>query len=224
MTKDDAARRAAQYRAQTADRSSGVPYDPDDAERQIADFEQAERDKAAEARRARDRVMTRHLWVERQIQAAMERGEFDDLPLAGKPIPGLDSHDPDWWVKKLVEREQISGVAPEAIQLRKDDAALDEALDELLTAQDVRAAVEEFDVRVVAARRQLTGGPPVVTPTRDPDVEVERWLERRQARSLARRAAGSGGAGSTGTGGSGRAGGSGRSVERDGPRRWWRRR
>jgi hypothetical protein len=29
-------------------------------------------------------------WIERQIREAQERGAFDDLPGAGKPIPGLD--------------------------------------------------------------------------------------------------------------------------------------
>ena len=46
----------------------------------------------------------------------MERGEFDDLPGAGKPIQDLGAeHDPDWWVKKLVERERITGVLPAAL-------------------------------------------------------------------------------------------------------------
>ena len=37
----------------------------------------------------------------------MERGEFDDLPGAGKPIPGAGRpHEPNWWVKSFVERER----------------------------------------------------------------------------------------------------------------------
>ena len=36
-------------------------------------------------------------WVERQIREAMERGEFDDLSGAGKPIADLDkAHDELW--------------------------------------------------------------------------------------------------------------------------------
>ncbi|KAA1420126.1 DUF1992 domain-containing protein [Mumia zhuanghuii] len=116
----------------------------------------------------------------------MARGEFDDLPLHGKPIPGLgDTHDPDWWVKRLIDREQISGVLPEALQLRKDDADLDAALDRLPTEAAVRDAVAAFNSRVVEARRQLRGGPPVITPTRDVDVEAERWSQRRRARRSA---------------------------------------
>ena len=128
----------------------------------------------------RGRMENRHQWVDVVIDQAIARGEFDDLPLAGKPIPGIARHDPDWWLKALIEREQISGVLPEAIQLRKDDAALAERLDALHTQDDVRAAVEEFNARIVSARRQLMGGPPVVTPLRDVDREVREWAERRQ--------------------------------------------
>jgi len=129
----------------------------------------------------RGRMENRHQWVDVVIDQAIARGEFDDLPLAGKPIPGIARHDPDWWLKALIEREQISGVLPEAIQLRKDDTVLADRLDALHTEDDVRAAVEEFNARIVSARRQLMGGPPVVTPLRDVDREVREWHARRRA-------------------------------------------
>jgi hypothetical protein len=113
----------------------------------------------------------------------MERGEFDDLPGAGKPLGDLGSpYDRDWWLKKLIEREQITGVLPPALQLRKEDAELDAQLDREALETDVRDALESFNRRVVEARRQLQGGPPVVTPTRDVEAEVQRWRERRADR------------------------------------------
>ena len=37
------------------------------------------------------------------------KGAFDNLPGAGKPLPNLDEvYDPLWWVKRRVQREQIS--------------------------------------------------------------------------------------------------------------------
>ena len=40
---------------------------------------------------------------------AREAGVFDNLPGAGKPLPGLaDGYDALWWVKQRVKREQIS--------------------------------------------------------------------------------------------------------------------
>jgi hypothetical protein len=121
-------------------------------------------------------------YVDVVVDQAMRRGEFDNLPLHGKPIPGLTgTHDPDWWVKGLIERENISGLLPSA-QLRKDDAELDGRLDLEAMEERVREIVTDFNARVVDARRQLQGGPPVVTPTRDVDEEVARWQARRAAR------------------------------------------
>jgi len=120
--------------------------------------------------------------VETAIQVAIRRGEFDDLPGAGKPIEGLGvSHDPDWWIRRKIERENLSGLGPPALMLRVEDRELDGQLDELSREEDVRAVLEDFNRRVIEARRQLRGGPPVVTRTRDVDAAVEAWRERRQA-------------------------------------------
>jgi hypothetical protein len=131
-------------------------------------------------------MAARGAFADELVRQAMARGEFDDLPLTGKPIPGLSGrYDPDWWLKSFIEREQITGVLPEALQLRKDDAVLDARLDDEHLESRVRETLEEFNARVVAARRQLLGGPPVVTPTRDVEREVTRWRERRRAREAA---------------------------------------
>ena len=142
-----------------------------------------ETDDRTGARAAETRIREQALWVELQIKQAMERGDFDNLPGKGKPLGDLGSPDDrDWWLRKLIEREQITGVLPAALQLRKDDAELDRVLDREATEKQVRETVEDFNRRIIAARRQLLGGPPVVTPTRDADAEVERWRERRRAR------------------------------------------
>jgi hypothetical protein len=133
-------------------------------------------------RLAARRVEQQTLWVDLQVRKAMERGDFDNLPGAGKPLRLPDTHDPDWWVKRLIERENLSNVAPPAIGLRREDAELDETLDAEATEDGVRRLVEDFNRRVVEARRQLQGGPPVITRTRDVDGEVERWRARRTAR------------------------------------------
>ncbi|WP_067441079.1 DnaJ family domain-containing protein [Nocardioides jensenii] len=142
-------------------------------------------DRAASKAVAAERIRRQHLWVDLQVQQAMERGEFDDLPGAGKPIEGLgEVHDPDWWLKKLVEREKIS-VLPPALALRKEDLELDAVLDRQPGERQVRSVLEDFNLRIVNARRQLEGGPPVITPTRDVDAEVEAWRARRTAKRAA---------------------------------------
>ena len=126
-------------------------------------------------------------WVDLQIQQAMERGDFDDLPGAGKPLGDLGSpHDRDWWLRKMIEREQITGVLPAALLLRKEDAELDALLDRETAEKSVRGLVEDFNRRVVEARRQLQGGPPVVTNLRDVETELRRWRERLDARRRTR--------------------------------------
>jgi hypothetical protein len=123
-------------------------------------------------------------YVEIQIQQAIRRGDFDNLPGAGKPIEDLGTtYDPDWWIRKKIERENITGLGPPALTLRTENAQLDDRLDATTSEEGVRALLDDFNRRVVTARRQLQGGPPVVTPPRDVDVELDRWRERRATRS-----------------------------------------
>jgi hypothetical protein len=171
---DDPARRAAQYRVdreveqETAEAGAG----PD-------------RGEGGEVVRTPPRVAPedRARYVDTVVDQAIRRGEFDDLPLAGKPIPGLNGrHDPDWWLKKVIEREQLTGLGPPAMLLKREDRELDARLDQELDEKAVREILEDFNARVVDARRQLLGGPPVVTPTRDVEAEVVRWRARRRSR------------------------------------------
>jgi hypothetical protein len=135
------------------------------------------------------RIQHQAVWVDMQIQQAIRRGEFENLPGAGKPIAGIDRpHDPDWWLKQLIERERITGVLPPALALRKEDAEMDATLDRITTASGVRQAIDDFNARVVEARRQLQGGPLVVTPLRDADDEVAAWHRRRTARIATQKA------------------------------------
>jgi hypothetical protein len=125
----------------------------------------------------------RAAFVEVSIQQAIRRGEFDNLPGAGKPLQGLgDHHDPDWWIRRKIQSEKLTGLGPPALMLRVESSELADRLDELTQEEDVREAVEDFNRRVIEARRQLLGGPPVVTPTRDTDREVRAWRERRAER------------------------------------------
>jgi hypothetical protein len=141
------------------------------------------RDKRTGRSAAQARIENQQAWVDQQVRVAMARGDFDNLPGAGRPIEGLGTqHDPDWWVKKLIEREQITGVLPPALALRKEDAELDATLDHESAERVVRELLEDFNKRIVEARRQLQGGPPVITKTRDVDAEVAAWRARRTTR------------------------------------------
>jgi hypothetical protein len=171
----DRLRRAARYRYQQLvdseiERGS---LDPDEV-----------REEREERRLLRARDVAQH--ARARIEEAERRGVFEGNPYHGKPLPGNDGqHDPDWWIKAKIEREEITGIAPPALALRKEDAALDGDLDALSVESDVRDVLEDFNARVKEARRQLLGGPPVVTPLRDVEDEVERWRARRRERESA---------------------------------------
>ena len=84
--------------------------------------------------------------VDRAIREATERGEFDNLPGAGKPLENLgDPNDALWWVRGLAEREQLdfTGVLPPAVALRKEAATFPESLLDLRTEDSVREVLDD---------------------------------------------------------------------------------
>jgi DnaJ-like protein len=142
-----------------------------------------ERDERTGRAAAAQRMARQHEYVDQNIRQAIERGEFDNLPGAGKPIKNLGTqHDPNWWVKQLIEREKITGVLPPALQLRKDDAELEAKLDRHTAESEVRRELEEFNARVMKARYTPVDGPPLVTMPRDVEAEVDAWRDRLLAR------------------------------------------
>ena len=49
------------------------------------------------------------------IRDAIERGEFDNLEGAGKPLPDVDEgYDPMWWIKKKIAAERLTMKRPDA--------------------------------------------------------------------------------------------------------------
>ena len=117
-------------------------------------------------------------WVERQIRAATERGEFDNLPGAGKPIDDLDEpHDELWWVKRKLRRERLSYLPP-TMALRKE---AEEALAAATTASseaEARRIVAEINKRIVEGNRKAASGPPLNLMPFDVERVVRAWNER----------------------------------------------
>lgn len=122
------------------------------------------------------------LMAERQIQKALDRGDFDDLPGAGEPLDLSDHDDPDWWIKRYLKRERLVSLPP-SLQLRKDDAELDAELDAMSSERAARREVEDFNTRAVNARYQTPEGPPLITMPRDVEATIGAWAARRAARA-----------------------------------------
>lgn len=118
-------------------------------------------------------------WVEKQIREAQERGEFDNLPGAGKPLKGLDDPDPDWWVKKMMAREGLdaSDAMPPVMILRREHASFPESLLDVRTEDGVREVLRDYNLRVLDDRRRPAFGKesPIWAPTVEVEPMVERW-------------------------------------------------
>jgi DnaJ-like protein len=128
-------------------------------------------------------------WIDRQIREAQERGAFDDLPGAGKPIEGLDDTDPDWWAKRLIEREQLTMPLPTSLALRKEVESLRETLRREHSERTVRELVADLNARILNARRRAVSGPPLFVRNVDVDDAVRQWRADRAEAEQRRRAA-----------------------------------
>ena len=117
-------------------------------------------------------------WVERQIREAAERGEFDDLPGAGKPIADLDKpHDELWWVKQKLRRENLSYLPP-TIALRKEAEDALAAAYRARSEDQVRRIVADINGKIVDGNRKATSGPPLNLMPFDVERVVRTWRER----------------------------------------------
>lgn len=118
-------------------------------------------------------------WIDRQIRQGMEDGEFDDLPGAGRPLPGIDGpRDELWWVREKLRREELSWLPP-TLAVRRE---LDETLDEVAAAAteyEVRALLAAINQRIREVNATAAAGPPATVAPLDVEQEVERWRRGR---------------------------------------------
>ncbi|MGV9379198.1 DnaJ family domain-containing protein [Nonomuraea sp. NPDC003707] len=113
-------------------------------------------------------------WIDRQIREAQERGEFDDLPGAGKPLPDRP-HDDMWWIKQKIESEGLSMPLPPTLALRKQ---AEEALADARGARsetEVRRILDEINQKIRDAIRTGLSGPPLNLMPFDVDEIVSEW-------------------------------------------------
>ena len=106
-------------------------------------------------------------FVEEQIRRAQERGDFDNLPGAGKPIEGLDKpYDPNWWARDFIARTHAD---------ESDRRQLAELEEELAR---VWAQPTEVAVRTRVTELNQRAGSDVF----DPNSVVETWRKFRTRR------------------------------------------
>ena len=120
-------------------------------------------------------------WIDTQIRIAREQGAFDNLPGAGKPLPNLDrEYDPLWWVKQLLQREQVSILPPSLELLRKVEKELT-AIEKLQDEAAVRRRVAALNAEIAKVNATVMEGPPTRLSKLDVDKVVARWRQTRSA-------------------------------------------
>ena len=120
--------------------------------------------------------------VDAQIRAAEASGAFDNLPGAGKPIPGLmDPDDELWWIKGFIQRENVPTemLLPPSLAMRREIEMLPETVRAMRSETEVREHVEDLNARI---RRwiQIPIGPQVPLAPVDVDAVVAAWAEERR--------------------------------------------
>ena len=121
-------------------------------------------------------------WVENQIRDAMERGEFANLPGAGKPLPTIEQPaDEMWWVREKLRRENVSYLPP-TLAIRKE---LEDALGRVSQANSeaaVRSIVTAINERIVQINSRPTSGPSSNVMPLDIETVLRKWRAAREAR------------------------------------------
>jgi len=119
-------------------------------------------------------------WVERQVREAIERGEFDNLPGAGRPLPGITGRkEENWWVKGLLEREQLPMPLPTSLALRREVADLPQTLADVPDERTVRDIIENLNRRIRDTHRRRVDGPPIVVKPVEVEQTVTDWRRSR---------------------------------------------
>jgi hypothetical protein len=147
-------------------------------------------------------------WIDQQISEAAERGAFDNLPGAGKPLPDRgEADDGQSWLRDYLRREGVSTdvLLPTPLKLRKEVAGLAETVHAMPSEQHVRDVVAELNNRIMRWRR-IPLGPPIFVPLVDEQDMVTMWRAAQPAAQLV--------PGSTGD----------EQTQEVRPARWWRRR
>lgn len=130
-----------------------------------------------------DRWLRNESATDRMIREAQERGEFDNLPGYGKPLKNLTGPKATDWVTGWMQREDLSGVLPPEMALRKEADRIVDTVADLRTEAEVRQVVEELNRRIREMRlRPPSGhnrGPESFLRTVSADRVVGEWRQRR---------------------------------------------
>jgi DnaJ-like protein len=123
-------------------------------------------------------------WVDRQIGEARERGEFDDLPGTGKPLPKPTGNDAatDWVLRQVrAGGHDTKALLPPALALKREVQDLPERLAGERAEERVREVVADLNERIRQAYLNHHTGPPLTVALVDVEEAVADWRRSRAA-------------------------------------------
>lgn len=123
--------------------------------------------------------ITFETWVDRQVREAQERGDFDNLPGAGKPLPDIDGPDDElWWVHKLMKREGLVYLPP-TLALQKEAEDVLAGLRDVRSEDEVRRRMDDLNDKIRDAIAKPPSGPPLRLVPYDVERVVADWRSHR---------------------------------------------
>lgn len=121
-------------------------------------------------------------WIDRQVREATERGEFDNLPGAGKPLGdlGRPGEDPDWWARRKLAKEDLRGAMPGPLAVRREKQDIAQTLADVRDEATARAIVDDLNQRIKQSNLTRVGNTPVITGLLDVEQVLAEWRSRRR--------------------------------------------
>lgn len=116
--------------------------------------------------------------VDRQVREAIERGEFDNLPGAGQPIPDLARSDnPSWWAKGFIEQARSDNQRTEQVRVFESQLG---RLWSIGSVKALRASVESINQEIEQFNQAQTSSRRI--EPFDVDAVIETWKKMTRAR------------------------------------------
>lgn len=115
-------------------------------------------------------------WIDRQIREATERGEFDNLPSAGKPL-NLDP-DEDWWIKAKLAHEDLGALLPGPLMLRREVERIQDTLADVERESVAREVLDDLNARIREYYLRPGPGPQIIVRLVDVEAELDAWQRR----------------------------------------------
>lgn len=127
--------------------------------------------------------------IDRAIREATERGSFDNLSGAGKPLPPNDSGGDDFLRRWAAAEESGRSFLPLSLQLRKEAHDIKARVAAERSEQKVRDIVADLNSRISNEIRMPTSQPPLAIRQLDADEIVGLWRTERERRAAENAAA-----------------------------------